>query len=52
MFPARQADVLFKGNKIGIFGVIHPTVLENFGWKHPVSVLELNLELLMEGFFL
>jgi len=39
--------VLLKGNKIGNFGVIHPKVLENFAWKYPVSVVELNLEILM-----
>jgi phenylalanyl-tRNA synthetase beta chain len=30
--------------RIGVMGEIHPEVLENYGLKHPVSVLELSLE--------
>lgn len=47
----RQAHVLFRGNVIGIFGVIHPQVLLNFEWPFPTSMLELNLEPLIEAFF-
>jgi len=47
----RQAHVLFKGEVIGIFGVIHPQVLLNFEWPFPTSVLELNVEPLVKAFF-
>ncbi|CAG8092188.1 unnamed protein product [Penicillium salamii] len=33
-----------KDQVIGSFGVLHPTVLENYELKYPVSVLELNVE--------
>ena len=32
---------------IGVFGVLHPTVLENFELKFPVSVLEMNVEVFL-----
>lgn len=47
----RQAFVLFRGEIVGIFGVIHPQVLLNFEWPFPTSVLEINLEPLIKGFF-
>jgi phenylalanyl-tRNA synthetase beta chain len=33
--------------RIGTMGEVHPEVLENYGLKHPVSVLELSLERLL-----
>ncbi|EFC37190.1 predicted protein [Naegleria gruberi] len=42
--PGRQADIFYKGKKIGIFGIIHPEVASNFGLKTPVSVFEIELE--------
>lgn len=36
-----------KESKIGIFGILHPTVLEKFELKYPVSVLELNTEVFL-----
>ncbi|MFQ5805556.1 MAG: phenylalanine--tRNA ligase subunit beta [Phycisphaerae bacterium] len=35
--------------QIGIMGEVHPEVLENYGLKHPVSVLELSLEKLLQS---
>lgn len=32
---------------IGVFGVLHPTVLEKFELKFPVSVLEMNVEVFL-----
>ncbi len=43
-FPGRQASIYLKGKKIGSFGTLHPTVLERFGIKYPVSCIELELE--------
>jgi phenylalanyl-tRNA synthetase beta chain len=43
-FPGRCADIIYKGNKIGIMGVLHPIVLENFKISHPVSVFEFSIE--------
>ena len=43
-FPGRQATVLAGGKEVGIFGVVHPEVLEAFDIPYPVSALELNIE--------
>lgn len=37
---------MIKNQEVGIFGLLHPNVINNFGWRHPVSALELNLEIL------
>lgn len=36
-----------KSRRIGEFGVLHPTVLDNFEIRFPVSVLEVNLEVFL-----
>ena len=33
--------------KVGVFGVLHPTVLDKFELKYPVSVLEMNIEVFL-----
>jgi phenylalanyl-tRNA synthetase beta chain len=43
-FPKRQANIFYKGKKIGIFGVLHPLVLESYGLKSPCSCLEIDIE--------
>jgi len=35
-------EVLLNGKHVGIMGVVHPEVLNNFGVTHPCSVLELD----------
>ncbi|CAI9114782.1 OLC1v1015583C1 [Oldenlandia corymbosa var. corymbosa] len=40
----RQADIIYKGKKIGTFGIVHPEVLKNFDIPDPCSFVELNLE--------
>ncbi|NHJ86028.1 MAG: phenylalanine--tRNA ligase subunit beta [Asgard group archaeon] len=40
----RCAKVMIKGQKVGIFGEIHPEVLNNFELENPVSVFELEIE--------
>lgn len=51
-FPGRSADIYLRykdGDErkevcIGSFGVLHPTVLNNFELTHPATALEFNLE--------
>ncbi|OTB05012.1 hypothetical protein M426DRAFT_320332 [Hypoxylon sp. CI-4A] len=50
-FPGRAAAVHVrlggKEARIGEFGILHPSVLENFDLKYPVSTLEVNLEVFL-----
>ena len=46
-FPGRQAYIMRDGKQIGVFGIVHPTVLQKFDIVNPCSVLELDLEPLM-----
>uniref|UniRef100_A0A183C6E0 phenylalanine--tRNA ligase n=1 Tax=Globodera pallida TaxID=36090 RepID=A0A183C6E0_GLOPA len=43
-FDGRCANVLYRGERIGTFGVLHPTVLGNFALTNPCSALEMNIE--------
>ena len=43
----RQASVLKSGKPVGIFGEIHPEVLQNWDIGMPCSAAEFDLELLM-----
>ena len=46
--PGRAAALhTTAGEEIGRMGEVHPEVLEGYGLKHPVSVLELSLEKLL-----
>lgn len=46
--PGRVAALLdAEGRRLGTMGEVHPEVLENYGLKHPVSVLELSLAKLL-----
>ncbi|CAH0020187.1 unnamed protein product [Clonostachys rhizophaga] len=36
-----------KEQRIGEFGILHPSVLENFDLRYPVSTLEINLEVFL-----
>ncbi len=43
--PGRCAALLDKaGRQIGLMGEVHPEVLESYGLKHAVAVMELSLE--------
>jgi len=42
--PGRAAAVLYKGRKIGVFGEIHPEVLENWGITMPCTAGEFDLD--------
>jgi len=43
-FEGRRADLMFNGKKIGVFGVVHPEVLEAFGFDCVSTALEINIE--------
>ncbi|KAL8759289.1 MAG: hypothetical protein Q9184_003674 [Pyrenodesmia sp. 2 TL-2023] len=47
-FPGHAAAIHLriagKEQVIGVFGILHPTVLEKFELKYPVSTLEMNIE--------
>jgi len=43
-FPGRHAQVIVSGKNLGVVGVLHPNVIEQFGLKVPCSVLEINIE--------
>lgn len=52
-FPGRAATVLYvdyngKLSTCGYFGILHPKVLDNFGLTCAVSVLEIDLEKILE----
>jgi phenylalanyl-tRNA synthetase beta chain len=46
--PGRAAAVLYKGAKIGVFGEVHPEVLENWGVTIPCTAAEIDLDSLIE----
>ena len=39
----RRADILADGNRIGVFGEIHPAVLNAFELEHSVAAFEFDL---------
>jgi len=49
-FPAKAADIFYKGTKLGKMGTLHPEVLHNFDLKYLVCALELNLEVVYQHF--
>jgi phenylalanyl-tRNA synthetase beta chain len=46
--PGRAAAIIYKEKKIGVFGEIHPEVLENWGITVPCSACEINLDDLLK----
>ena len=45
--PGRQAAIIVKGKQVGVFGEVHPQVLENWQIAVPCVAGEINLEDLM-----
>eukprot|EP00128_Syssomonas_multiformis_P012901 Colp12_sorted_trinity150504_noHs@702 len=43
-FPGQQAEIFYKQQKIGIMGVLHPTVLAAYQLPLPASALEITIE--------
>ncbi|KAH8791750.1 hypothetical protein F5882DRAFT_83392 [Hyaloscypha sp. PMI_1271] len=50
-FPGHAAAIYLRLNgkqvRIGEFGILHPTVLDKFELRYPVSTLEINLEVFL-----
>lgn len=42
--PGRQARIMVRGAGIGVFGEVHPAVLENWGITMPCAACELDLD--------
>ncbi|KAH9625558.1 hypothetical protein KSS87_023455 [Heliosperma pusillum] len=40
----RQANIIYKGQHIGTFGIVHPEVLDKFDIPDPCAYMELNIE--------
>jgi len=48
-FEDRQAEIfILDGKKVGIYGIVHPKVLKNFGIKTPVSLCEIDIQDIMD----
>jgi phenylalanyl-tRNA synthetase beta chain len=45
--PGRQAVILVKGKEVGVFGELHPQILENWNISTPCVAGEIDLEELM-----
>ncbi|GAB1482521.1 hypothetical protein MASR2M78_13370 [Treponema sp.] len=45
--PGRVASIVYKGTAIGVFGEIHPEVLENWGVNMPCTAAEVDLDALL-----
>ncbi|MFQ3546781.1 MAG: phenylalanine--tRNA ligase subunit beta [Termitinemataceae bacterium] len=45
--PGRVAAILYQGSKIGIFGELHPEVLENWGVTMPCTACEVDLDAML-----
>jgi phenylalanyl-tRNA synthetase beta chain len=45
--PGRAAAILYRGNPVGVFGEIHPEVLENWGITMPCTGGEIDLDALI-----
>jgi phenylalanyl-tRNA synthetase beta chain len=45
--PGRAAAMLYQGNAIGVFGEVHPQVLENWGLSVPCIAAEIDIEALL-----
>ena len=50
-FPKMQASIFYKGVNIGIMGIVHPDVLKNFGWTSPSSLIEFDVQTIIEDLF-
>jgi phenylalanyl-tRNA synthetase beta chain len=45
--PGRAAALLYQGAAIGVFGEVHPQVLENWGLAVPCTAAEIDIEALL-----
>jgi hypothetical protein len=49
LHPGRSAEFLLNGESLGVFGEVHPRVLENYGLKKKAYVAELDFEKIVEN---
>ncbi|MCH3950729.1 MAG: phenylalanine--tRNA ligase subunit beta [Acidaminococcus sp.] len=49
MHPGKSCVILYKGEKVGFMGAIHPTSQERFGLSQETYVLELSLKPFVEA---
>lgn len=47
--PGRVARIVVGGTPVGVFGEVHPQVLENFGITMPATACEVDLNLVHDG---
>ena len=47
--PGKTAAISLRGNKVGVFGEIHPDVLENYDIETPCFVAEIDLDSLYQA---
>jgi phenylalanyl-tRNA synthetase beta chain len=45
--PGRAAAILYQGKRIGVFGELHPELLENWGVTMPCIAAEIDLDVLL-----
>jgi phenylalanyl-tRNA synthetase beta chain len=45
--PGRAAAIVYDGKSIGVFGELHPEVLENWGVTVPCTAAEIDLDALL-----
>jgi phenylalanyl-tRNA synthetase beta chain len=45
--PGRAAAIIYNGKNIGVFGELHPEVLENWGVTIPCTAVEMDLDALI-----
>lgn len=48
LIEGRIAEIHLNGKKIGSFGEVHPKILKNWKIKMPISIAEMNLDLIFE----
>ena len=49
LHPGRSAEFLLNGESLGVFGEVHPRVLENYGLKKKAYVAELDFDKIVEN---
>jgi phenylalanyl-tRNA synthetase beta chain len=47
--PGRAAGIMHNGKVIGVFGELHPEVLENWGIASPCAAAEFDIDVLISG---
>ncbi|MEM3091614.1 MAG: phenylalanine--tRNA ligase subunit beta [Candidatus Pacearchaeota archaeon] len=50
LIDGRTVDIIFKNKKIGVMGETHPKILQNWKIKMPISLLEIEIDDILESF--